>query len=787
MTTRQIENWKLSYIENKKLLDESFAPTTGKEVKERLSSISASVPGNFELDLMREKLLPDVYYGTNALLTQKLENLHLFYYTEFSYAADEQTDDFLVFKGVDTFADIYLDGKKMGFVENMLHEHEFSLQGLKSGVHDLLVHIYPTQIYARQYDLPAMCFGQTYNSDAMEIRKAPYMFGWDIMPRILSGGLWKPVVIEKRNKSRIAEPFSYTEQIEQNGTAFVKTSLKIVTDEDFIHDFYVKATFSFNGVICAETKMRCFSAHQRLRTFINDAKLWMPKNYGEPNMYDVKIELLKDYEVVDTVNYRIGIRKVQLLRTSCSGDDGEFCFKINGQKIFCLGSNHVPTDAFPSRQESYDLRAVQLVKEVGCNMIRCWGGNIYPSQKLYDFCDENGIMVWQDFSFGCGHYPDDERLCRLTKEEVKSVAIAYRNHPSLVLWAGDNECDTFVSPDFQEEHSVEGPSGYLNPNQNVLSRNIILHELRNHDATRPYLPSSPYLDDTAFHNGLPSEDHLWGPRDYFKGEFYRNTVCHFASETGYHGCNSPKSVEKFIPKESIGEMGTSKGGCANPDWLVHAAGMETITEKEGNPFAYRIPLMISQVERIFTEKRADLEGFAMQSQISQAEAVKYFIERFRVRKWRKTGIIWWNVIDGWPQISDAIVDWYGCKKLAFHYIRRSQNSFAIMLDEPENGKMKLFAVNDLQTNVNGKYVVKNLSTGETVVTGEFNVDKNGVEVLTELPELDHAFYVFEWETNVGNGINHHACSLGDKWDVKAYTDNMKKAGFFGEFEGFDKI
>lgn len=779
MTVEEIGNWKLSYLENKTVERESFAPTTGAQVSARLECIKAEVPGNFELDLMREKKLPDLYFGTNVLLSQKLENLHLYYQTEFSYTADEETDGFLVFEGIDTAAEIFLDGEKIGFTENMLHAHEFPLQNLQSGKHGLLVHIIPTAIYARKFDLPAMCFSLKYNSDATEVRKAPYMFGWDIMPRIVSGGLWKSVKIEKRAKTRIENAFTATEKIE-DGTAYLKTSFRIESDEDFLTDFTVRIAVLNGGRICAEKEQRCFTANQRILLQVENAKLWYPKNYGEANLYTVRITLLKNGETVDETNYRIGIRTVKLRRTSCAGENGEFYFVINGQKIFCMGTNWVPTDAFPSRQKDYDLRALNLVKEAGCNMIRCWGGNIYPSQEVYYFCDENGIMVWQDFSFGCGHYPDDERLCRLTKEEVKKTVLAYRNYPSLVLWAGDNECDVFVCHDWEEEHSKTGPSGWLNPNENVLSRNVILHELRNHDATRPYLPSSPYLDETAYHSGLPSENHLWGPRDYFKGEYYKNPVCHFASEIGYHGCPNVKSLQKFIPEASLSGMGTSEG-CGNADWLVHAACMETTSSEQGNPYAYRIPLMISQAERIFTERKNDLNAFALQSQVSQAEADKYFIERFRMEKWRKTGIIWWNMIDGWPQISDAVVDWYGSKKLAFYYIRRSQQPFAMMADEPKEGKMCLYAVNDLQEAATGTYTVKNLSTGETVKKGVLEVAANSSAVVAEIAERDHAFYLIEWNTNAGSGVNHHACSLGEKWRFEDYLECMKKAGFYSEW------
>ena len=666
--TLRIENWQLAWIENAMVNKKGISLKTPKDVRKgNYKTITASVPGNFELDFMREGLLDDVYMGMNSVQTQKFENLHLYYFTEFSYEPMTDSDSVLCFEGIDTVAEIYLDGKLLAFVENMHHAHRFDINYLKKGKHTLLVHILPASIYARQFEIPAMCFALPYNQDALQLRKAGSMFGWDIMPRIVSAGIWKPVQIEYLPKSRLCDPFTYTKWLEGKEAGLV-TTLKIKSDEDFISDFLI----TIKGK-CGEKEFyheyRPFCASCKIEFPIENPAIWWPKNYGEQPLYDIEIKLLKDGVEYDRANYRIGIRTVWLKRTSRSGDDGDFRFIVNGKSIFVMGTNWVPCDAFPSRHDEYTLRDIQLADEQGCNMIRCWGGNVYPSDVLYDYCDEHGIMIWQDFAIACGHYPDDERLCKLVKEEVKQIAIEKRNHPALVVWAGDNECDCFVVPYFESGRTEDDAPAMLNPNYNKLTRDTILRELRNHDATRPYIPSSPYIDEIAYKYGKPAEDHLWGPRDFFKGEFYGTSECHFASETGYHGCPSPKSIAQFIPeadmpKTSIYDI------CDNPAWLVHAAGMET--QVDGNPYAYRLPLMISQVERIFGEASSDFAEFARQSQVSQAEAVKYFIERFRTQKWRKTGILWWNIADGWPQISDAVVDWYGCKKIAYHYIKRSQ-------------------------------------------------------------------------------------------------------------------
>ena len=775
-----LNDWKLCWAENKKVKAENIEFKRPSDVlNSGLKIINASVPGNVELDFMREGLLGDVYVGTNAIKTQELENLHFYYFTEFDFEKREDMDNVLCFEGVDTVAEIFLDGEKIAFVENMHHAHRFSLNGVNSGKHDLLVHILPVCIYARQFDIPAMCFGMKYNHDGIEVRKSGSMFGWDIMPIIVSAGLWKPVKVEYYKKSRIKDPFVYLERFcgENNELGLVIVTFKIESDEDFISDFKVRIKGK-----CQDSEfvheVHTYCAHNKLSIEVKNPKLWWPKNYGEQNLYDLEFTLLKGEEEVDKVTFKTGLRKVWLKRTSREGENGDFSFYINGKRIFVTDTNWVPTDAFPSRHLDYDKRGLDFANDLGCNMIRCWGGNTYPHKEFYDYCDEHGIMVWQDFSFGCGHYPSDDRLCGLVREEIKQVVIERRNHPSLVLWAGDNECDSFVVYNWETKRIGDEQVANLNPNYNKLTRDVILMELRDHDASRPYLPSSPYIDDEAFLKGMPSESHIWGPRDFFKGEYYTTRGCHFASEIGYHGCPSKKSLEKFITKENL-PYKSIKDIYDNAEWLVHAAGAETCVD--GNPYAYRLPLMVSQVERIFGVALDNLDDFALQSQISQAEAKKFFIETFRSQKWRKTGILWWNVIDGWPQISDAIIDWYGEKKLAYHYIKRSQAPLCMLFDEPnKDGEHHLIVTNDSRKTESGEYVVNNLVNGKVVLSGKYDITPDDKFVLATIKENSNSFYLIEWTYSGGKGKNHFVTTIGDGWTYENYKNCMAKAGFLNE-------
>lgn len=274
-----------------------------------------------------------------------------------------------------------------------------------------------------------------------------------------------------------------------------------------------------------------------------------------------------------------------------------------------------------------------------------------------------------------------------------------------------------------------------------------------------------------------------GPRDWFKGNFYiGQSKCYFASETGYHGCPAPESLRQFIRPEHLNGRGDNKI-CEDEDWLLHAANPEAFTDAA---YAYRIPLMTRQAERLFGESTEgdSLEEYALKSQISQAEAVKFFIEHFRAEKGYRSGIIWWNIIDGWPQISDAVVDYYGRKKLAYSYIKRSQTPVCLLFDEPdENGAIGLTAVNDTPCNVTVSYRVTDGMTDEVLLSGTVTVASDGKEVLEKLSENSSRFIRIFWEGDAA-GENHFVTRIGDNLTFGEYRSFMEKAGFDRALEGF---
>ena len=242
---------------------------------------------------------------------------------------------------------------------------------------------------------------------------------------------------------------------------------------------------------------------------VHDPMLWWPRGYGDPNLYQVTTQLLQNDKVIASREDSVGIRKLELIRTETTSAEkpGQFLFKVNGVPILVKGSNWVPADAFHSRDAARYEKILALVTDLECNMLRCWGGNVYEDDAFFDICDRNGIMVWQDFAMACAIYPQTPEFLEVMRQEAISVVRKLRNHPSLALWSGDNEVD--------QSYFFSG----LDPAHNKITREVLPQVVFQCDPYRPYLPSSPYMSPEVIATGnlkLMPEDHLWGPRDYFK-------------------------------------------------------------------------------------------------------------------------------------------------------------------------------------------------------------------------------------------------------------------------------
>lgn len=695
--------------------------------------LEATVPGCVQLDLSRAGILPqDLFFGENIRTTERYEGYEWWYSRTF-IAPEHRENAVLVFDGVDCVAEYFLNGTLIGKSENMMIAHEFPVEAyLRDGENTVAVHIRSAVIEAhnKEYTVASM---MTWENAPVQtgVRRAPHSYGWDIMPRAVTAGLWRGVRLEFRDKLYFSQLFFKTTQ--KTCTLLYEIQSKWI---DF-QEIELEVEGGCNSSTVSIRKKLDTGKAGRMAIPITDPQVWWPYGYGEPNVYDVTVRIYSRSVLVHEERASFGLRTVTLDRTDATnGRDGQFRFLINGVEIMCKGSNWVALDAFHCRDAGRYENALSLVKDIGCNILRCWGGNVYEDEVFYDFCDRNGIMVWQDFTMACRIYPETQNFKHLLEQEVIWAVRKLRNHPSIILWAGDNEVDLIYS-------------SFTKPSVNTLTRQLIPGIIAQNDIGRPYLPSSPYVSDVVYEQktavSVP-EDHAWGPRDYFKSRFYTENRAHFISETGYHGCPGLESIRKFISPERVWPYN-------NSEWILHSS------DQKGNN--QRLLLLEKQIRQLFGTVPTDPEDFVLASQISQAEAKKFFIERMRAGRPKKTGIIWWNLLDGWPQISDAVVDYYFTKKLAYEYIKRSQAPFCIILDEIAHWKSKILACNDTLQTQSGHLIVTDAQTKEILVDQDFFVKENATTCIGELPIYysEHKLLLIRWEANGQPGVNHYLCGF----------------------------
>lgn len=733
--------------------------------------LDAHVPGDWPLDYVRYGLLPDLFYGNNYLLLRDYETHHVYYACTFTWDGITDENTFLRFEGLDTVADIYLNGEFIGHAENMYIPHEFAAASMVTGENELVVHFSPVALEARKYPIAAQHTALKYNYESLVIRKAAHCFGWDICPRIVSAGIWRDVFVVQKEPERIDNVYFWVDKL-SNDAAHCYAAFDVEIGREPVQPY----TLRIEGR-CGEStfaaEQNLWFTHGRVSVKVENPLLWEVRGYGEPNLYDITVTLLKDGAPVDAMRFRQGLRTVKLVRDDILEDDkpAKFELHVNGHPVYVKGTNWVPADAFHSRDAERIPQIMPMLNDIGCNALRVWGGGVYENDYFYNWCDENGIIVWQDFMMACGVYPQTERMRSQLTEEATAIVRRLRRHACICLWAGDNECDMFYDRD---------TSGRIDPNRNTLTREILPNVLLAEDITRPYLPSSPFISVASYQAGKPNatpEQHLWGPRGYFKAPYYHDHRATFASEMGYHGCSSPASLRRYIPEKHLWPA------LGDPMWLYHAASPEL----EDAPYTYRIGLMTRQIGYLFRQTPDNLNDYARLSQICQAEAKKYFVESFRSRRNERTGLMWWNLIDCWDQLSDAVVDYSFCKKLAYHYIKRSQQPVCLMMDD-HPGAPVLFGVNDRLKPVYVRYSVEFMPAGsdtpQVIAQGSATLNSEASTPLgMQLPD-DSGFAVIRWTADDGTeGINHYLHGE-PPFDAEWYLNCLRSIGF-DEFEGFE--
>ena len=366
------------------------------------TKLSATVPGNVELDLQAAGMVKDPQIGNNIYDLRPYEFCQWMYSK--SFVAPEISEGqkiILDFEGIDCLADIWLNGEKVGSAENAMIAHKFDITSkIRKGENKLQVILRSAVLEAQNYLVGTYSF--RHYTESVWIRKPRHCYGWDIMPRLVSAGLWRDVSLIVQNPVSISDVHWVTVSTDPDTkevSAFVDVQVKYPASK--IDKVKLNVKLERNGKAAYENERILPTYAWRTEFKLDKADLWWPKGYGEPALYDGTVSLIDENGTVLASDTRkVGFRTVSLERSEMIDKDGkgEFCFYVNGEKIYVRGTNWVPLDGFHSRDAQWLDSTLDMVVDLNCNMIRCWGGNVYEDTPFYDRCDREGIMVWQDFS-----------------------------------------------------------------------------------------------------------------------------------------------------------------------------------------------------------------------------------------------------------------------------------------------------------------------------------------------------------------------------------------------------
>ncbi|PXA86882.1 glycoside hydrolase family 2 [Nostoc sp. 3335mG] len=617
--------------------------------------IPTNVPGDTYLALVEAGRLADPFEARNEATAFWVRDREWWWHAslDLDAAGSGETIE-LQFEGLDTFADVYLDGVLLGSADNMFRSWRFGLTDIPAGRHDLALCFHPTATMVGDRPLPTAWTSFTDRISASRrtlMRKAQFGWGWDWGPDLPTVGIWKPVRIIRRQPATIRSLGFSTLSI-ADGSAEVRIHIDMsapadVTIELLDPDGATVATTTRNGT-------------GTVAMIVPDARLWWTADLGKQPLYTLTARIDGSSEVAR----RVGIRTVAIDQSPDPEEPGTtfFRFMLNGVPIFAKGANWVPASSHVGAVPDITYRDL-LARAVAANMntIRVWGGGIYEHDLFYDECDRLGLLVWHDLMFACAPYPDDDAtFLDNVRAEIAEQVARLRHHACLALWCGNNENQAIQ---FFEDHAT----GTTTPLAGLAIYDHLIPEvLAEHDPATPYWPGSPWggpspnsMRGGDVHNwtvwhGIPPvpDKEAIGTSDRSPEgiAFTRFTedMCRFASEFGIQGAPDIGTLRRWMAPEDL-ELGSQ-------------GFLDRIKDVADKMTAMMLP---------FTGAPTTLEEYVDFSMLTQAEGLKFGIEHYRRRKPHCSGALIWQHNDCWPCVSWSLIDYDGVAKASFYAVTRA--------------------------------------------------------------------------------------------------------------------
>ncbi|MDF2588322.1 MAG: beta-mannosidase [Anaerocolumna sp.] len=687
------------------------------------------VPGDVHTALVDAGIIKDPLIDMNSKNCKWLENYEFWFVKNFEIKKEEMTDKVMItFGGLDLTADIWVNGRYIGNHNNAFYEVSFDITDVIEVGHNTVV-VRIDEGIEKVKNKPMELMGKMWNNDQpyrVWMRKPQFVYGWDWTIWLPTCGIWRDVTVSCYKKAYLVDAYVYeasSQDIVEGEAVTLSAEIRVdkIIKENYTLkcEIYSDERFETNDrkVIDCMIPVDCDVTTMSIK--LDSVKLWWPNGCGRPYLYHIIFTLLDtNQNIIDRMERFHGIRAIEIRQEKLNEEEKGFTFMVNGEPIFCKGANHVPSDCLYGRITPERSKAlIEKAADCNMNMIRVWGGGIYESEEFMSTCDKMGIMVWHDFMFACGYYPDhDSEFYTEIKKEATAAIIRLRNHTSLIGWSGNNEVQEMYlsAKKWNPEMPWYGRKLYeeLLPSLvETYNKNVIYRE------------SSPYggKEPTDFEEG---DQHIWHfthrPNYEHYMDLWRFTDFNlkFLSEFGIIGAMSLTSIKKCISPEYQ--------DVDSEVWFHHC----------NSSSEHKLLNMV--VEKYFGDyHQFTLEEYVLRSQVIQAEIIRHIYDEFRARKFVCSGLLFWTLGDSYGINNWSIIDYYMDEKPIYYYLRRSMSPITCairgyevqnfegmlqyrnhFLGEPE--PLTLWAINDTLTDVEIKmdYVIMTF-TGEKLKEDSF--------------------------------------------------------------------
>jgi len=713
--------------------------------------LSATVPGTVHADLLNHKILKDPHYRLQENDVQWIENEDWIYKTLFTISSNYLNNDVieLIFKGLDTYSDVYLNDTLILQSDNMFIGHNINIKEyLKEGDNELKIYFHSPvkkgmeKLQRLDYLIPASNEqAQENQRTSIFTRKAPFHYGWDWGPRLVTSGIWQPVYLKAWNDAIIDNV--YLQTIFSN-----KSKARIVSKVEV----NVKNSGKYNlclfidGNQTSSVSCEMDSGINVIETIvdINDPELWQTNGIGSQYLYNFSFKLKKEDVVIDKHELNFGIRSLRIVQET-DKIGRSFYIELNGKPVFMKGANVIPPNTLtPSATKEDYLNLVKNAVDANMNMIRIWGGAIYGEDYLYELCDKYGILVWQDFMFSCAMQPGDEEHLESIAKEAEYNVKRLRNHPSLALWCGNNEIyHGWLTWGWKEMYNPELSDFLWKTYENIFFQ-ILPKAVSKFAPNIYYHSSSPSAYGRRLADRNSGDEHDWtvwfGQRPFTA---YGNEIPRFVSEFGFQSFPSMRTIESFSIEEDY---------CVNSPVIRH--------RQRGNMEYIKPGFNGNDLIKRYMDKYYDIpenfEDFVYLSQLLQALCYKTAIEFHRSAMPHCMGSLYWQLNDSWQTISWSTVD-YGNRWKAAHYVVKKAFEPVIMTASVEKNLFNVNIISDKQTSFNAELLIKSfdfngklLFNDQISVVVKFNTSTHvytaDVSDLIGLTSQEKSFVVMELKT-----------------------------------------